>query len=152
MNALLASNDWNPDDLNSPLQHLIPPPKNNIDERKFEKALPTAVKVTTNKSGQVDWYIDDLMTVAVDVDNNWKRGSAAVLTAIQILGCPVDKDGPIKIVDLVSLSKLIAEASMDEWNILLGWKLDTRSQLVSLAFEEYRALTDGINNIIACRH
>ena len=43
---------------------------------------------------------------------------------------------------------MIAEASMEEWKILLGWKLDTRSLLVSLPFEKFKAWSDGINKII----
>ena len=111
-----------------------------------------AVKIKANKSGQVDCYIDDLTTVTVDIENNWKRGSAAVLAAIHIIGRPVDPDDPIKRVNLVSLTTLTAEASMEEWKILLGWKLNTRLLLVSLPFEKYRAWSDGINNIITRNH
>ena len=151
-NALLACDEWNPEDLHSPLQHMIPPPSNEKDLRPFEPALSTAVQINTNDSGQVDCYIDDLTTVAVDMNDNWKRGAAAVLTAIHILGRPVDSSDPIKRVDLVSLSKLIAEATMEEWKILLGWKLDTRALLISLPFEKYTAWTNGINNIISRQH
>ena len=147
-NALLACDDWDPNTLHSPLQHLIPKPKDEPDDRKFAQALPTAVQIDAHKSGQVDCYIDDLTTVTVDMENNWKRGASAVLTAIHIIGRPVDASDPIKRVDLVSLSKLIAEASMEEWKILLGWKLDTRSLLVSLPFEKFKAWSDGINKII----
>jgi hypothetical protein len=151
-NALLACETWNPKILHSPLQDLIPPPIEDNDERPFTQALPMAVEIHANKSGQVDCYIDDLTTVTVDIDNNQAKCSAAVLTAIHILGRPVDKDDPIKRVDLVSISKLIAEAALEEWKILLGWKLDTRSLIISLPFEKYRAWSDGIIDIINRQH
>ena len=147
-NAILQSDDWDPDKLHSPLQSKIPPMKIDNDIRPFTKALPTIVDVNITDKGQADCYIDDITTTIVDIGDNYKRAAAAVLLAIATMGRPTDTSDPIPRIDLVSLSKLKAEAELEEIKILLGWKLDTRALEISLPFEKYRAWTNGIDSIL----
>ena len=120
-NAILQCKEWDPNQVKSPLQYLIPDYKSdNSDTREFAQTLDTAVNVEVHDSGQVDCYIDDLTTVILDLEENRIRGAAAVLLAIFLVGRPVDPNDPIKQVDLVSLSKLKVEASLEEHKILLG--------------------------------
>lgn len=151
-NALLQCQDWDPTNIHSPLQKLIPKFSPKKDKRPFTKALPTIVNVNVRNEGQADCYIDDITTVIVESIENIKRAASAVLLAIHTVGRPVDKRDPIKRLDLVSLSKLQAEAALEEQKILLGWKLDTRSLEISLPFEKFTAWTNGIKNIIAKKH
>ena len=147
-NAILQCNDWDPSATFSPLQHLVPEP--NIEKRitKLAQALPMAVPINVSDNGQVDCYIDDLTTVAVDINNNRKRAEAATLLALHTMGRPTNKDDPITRVNLVSLSKLTAEAALEEEKILLGWKLNTRNLSISLPFDKFKAWTSNINSII----
>jgi hypothetical protein len=102
-------------------------------------------------SGQTDCYIDDLTTTIVEMNDNCSRAAAAALLAISIIGRPLNPKDPIKRLDLVSLSKLQAEAALEEHKILLGWKLDTRSLQISLPFEKIKAWSDGINSILKAK-
>ena len=145
----MECNEWDPDQVKSPLQHLIPNYiKDESDTRNFAQALETSVKVEVHENGQADCYIDDLTTIILDIDKNWKRGAAAVLLAIFLVGRPVDPNDPIKRVDLVSLSKLKAEAALEEHKILLGWKLDTRALLISLPEHKFIAWSNCIQEIL----
>ena len=88
------------------------------------------------------------MTTTVDIGMNKKRAEAAVLLAIHTVGRPVHVDEAIQRVNLVSMSKLKAEASLEEQKILLGWKLDTRILTVSLPFHKLTAWSNGIKKTI----
>ena len=88
------------------------------------------------------------LMVACRLSNNKEKAEAAVLLAMHIVGRPFDNDNPIKRLDLVSLSKLIAEAGLEESKILLGLKLDSRSLVISLPYDKFKAWTDSINKIL----
>ena len=147
-NALLQCKEWDPDVLHSPLQSKVPKTPESKDDHPFNKALPLIVNVAPSNMGQCDCYIDDLTTTVVDIGNNAKRAAAAVLLAIFILGRPLDPEDDLKRVDLVSLSKLQAEAALEEQKVLLGWKLDTRSLEISLPMDKFIAWTNNINDIL----
>ena len=107
-----------------------------------------AVPIEVSENGQADCYIDNLMTVAVDIGNNKQRAEAAVLLALHTMGRPVDPRDPIKRLNLVSMSNLTAKATLEEEKILLGWKLNTFNLSVSLPFDEFYAWTENINSIL----
>jgi hypothetical protein len=146
--AILNCRHWNPKETKSPLQHKVPKVEKSTDTRAFEKALPTSVNINISNMGQADCYIDDLTTTTVEIGDNVERAEAATLLAIFTVGRPVDNRDPIKRLDLVSMSKLQAEAALEESKILLGWKLDTRALHVSLPFEKFTAWSNGINQIL----
>ena len=146
-NALLQLDDWDPKALFSPIQHKVPKAEANTSDIPFAKALPLAVTLDNNK-GKSDVYIDDITSVVADINNNAERGEAAVLLAMHLIGRPFDFNDPITHLDLASITKLIAEARLEETKILLGWKLDTRTLTVSLTFEKFKAWSDSINDIL----
>ena len=147
-NAILQCRDWNPASLHSPLQKQVPPVAEQTKIIPFAQALPMAVEINSNDRGQVDCYIDDLTTVTIDINDNKERAAAAVLLAIHTVGRPTNKDDPIPRLNLVSLSKLTAEAALEETKILLGWKLDTRTLLISLPSDKHVAWSASITNIL----
>jgi hypothetical protein len=69
------------------------------------------------------------------------------LLAIFTIGKPVDPRDSIKSLDLVLMSKLQAEAALEENKTLLGWKLDTRALLISFSFEKFKAWSIGIDMV-----
>lgn len=147
-NALLRLDDWDPKELASPIQHQVPPAAPNDDPTPFEQALPLAVTLDDNDKGKSDVYIDDITSVVVDIDNNVERGEAAVLLAMHLIGRPFNNNDPLRRLDLASITKLIAEARLEETKTLLGWILDTRLLKVSLSFEKYTAWSDSIKLIL----
>lgn len=148
-NALLVDENWDPQDLHAPIQSKIPPKKVLPEEIPFAEALPMIVEAEADGRGKADCYIDDITTVCVDEGKNEKRASAAVPLAIHILGRPLSESEPLLRKHLVSMSKLSAEAALEETKILLGWLLDTRRLLVHLPEDKYIAWTKQIKRILS---
>ena len=147
-NALLRLENWDPKELASPIQDKVPKAEPDNDPTPFAQALPLAVDLDENDDGKADVYIDDITSVVVDIGNNIERGEAAVLLATHLIGRPFDTNDPLKRLDLVSITKLIAEARLEETKVLLGWVLDTRLLKVSLTFEKYTAWSESIKSIL----
>lgn len=153
-NALLRCKEWDPTQLKSPIQHLVPPKEENDEKRNkpLAQSLPLAIDTEVNDDWpRADIYIDDGISVAVDINDNVLRAATAALLAMHIFGRPIDDRDPIQRKHLASLSKLAAEGRMQEIQILLGWKVDTRKLEVSLPFDKFKAWKDSINNMISCK-
>ena len=108
-----------------------------------------AVDIRVSNQGQTDCYIDYLTTVTININNNKKRAEVTALLALHTIGQPVNKYDPIKRLNLVSLSKLTAEAALEETKILLGWKLDSQNLEISLPFDKFQAWSDSIKSILS---
>ena len=148
-NAILQCQNWNPKTTCSPLQIMVPKTKEiKFPTQSLAQALPMAVNINVSDKGQTDCYIDDLTTVTVDINDNKAKAEAAVLLALHTIGRPVNHNDPIKRVNLVSLSKLAAEAELEESKILLGWRLNTRTLKISLPFDKFRAWSTNISDIL----
>ena len=147
-NAILQLEDWDPKTLHSPIQHKVPKTETITSNEPLATALPLSIEMDEKDTGKSDVYIDDITTVTVDIGSNKERAEAAVLLAMHIIGRPFNQNDPIKRLDLVSLSKLIAEARLEETKILLGWKLNTRTLKISLPFDKFKAWSNSIEKII----
>ena len=89
-NAILNDPDWDPDTLHSPLQHKVPPDKFLPNEIPIAPTLSLTVSPTIPTHGMTDVYIDDTVTVAVDLGQDTRnRARAATLPAIHVVERPV---------------------------------------------------------------
>ncbi len=148
-NALLRCKDWDPKELKSPLQHLVPSHEPSENPEELTKALPIDVDtLSSNCDAKADIYIDDGISVAVDEGDNVKRAEAAMLLAMHVIGRPFDADDPIPRKDIVSLSKLAAEGMMSETKMILGWLFNSNRLTISLPFEKKKAWSDAIDVMI----
>ena len=145
--ALLACDEWEPTVLHSRLQHLVPEPV-LMDDVPFAQALPLVVDVEPNDYGITDAYIDDIPTFAPDLGENRHRASAATLLAMDVFERPVAEDEPIPRDDLASVNKLIAEGGLAEEMTLLGWRINTRSLLISLPDDKQVAWSNSIDELL----
>jgi hypothetical protein len=92
------------------------------------------VDVPVNYSGKADTYIDDMIPVCVDIDENEERCGAAASLAFDFLSRPVGPHKPIPREVLLSLTKLMGEGCFQGTKTVLGWNLDTRRLLMLLSF------------------
>ena len=76
-NAIFHNKDWNPDDLFAPNSHLVPEPKLLPDDIPLAKGRDLVVDVPVNPKGTNEVFIDDNMTLAVDLpgSNNMLRAA-----------------------------------------------------------------------------
>ena len=69
-NAILFSNKWDPLSLQSPNQHLVPDKIILDDDIPFEIGQDLIVDIPVDPQGTVDFYIDDVCGLTVDIDDN----------------------------------------------------------------------------------
>jgi hypothetical protein len=62
-NAIQLDPDWDPDELFSPSQHLVPKYKPLPDDIPFAQAKELFVNIPVNDKGRNDGYIDDLIGI-----------------------------------------------------------------------------------------
>ena len=76
------------------------------------------------------------------------RGAKAQLMAINLLARPNSVIETMPRNELLSLSKLQAEGTPSETQIVLGWRIDTRRLIVSLPAEKYQRYKASIDEIL----
>ena len=89
--------NWDPLTLYGINQHLVPPPKYLDDSIPFAEGLELIVEIDTDPRGTTDDYINDLVSLAVDVEgtDNIVRCDRAPLLAFDTCSCPLHKNEPI---------------------------------------------------------
>jgi hypothetical protein len=102
----------------------------------------------TNKEGRSDVNIDDLITVFLDIQSNEIRSPAAPLLIMHLICRPIAADEPLPRPDFVSWSKFSAKGTPTEVQTILGWLVNTRTVMLSLSDDEYRALTNDVARTI----
>ncbi len=95
-NAILLSNDWDPNVLFAPNQHLVPKSELLRPDIPFAAGAELIVDISVNPRGTHDIYIDDIigLTVAIPGSNNTTCGQAAALLAIDATARPNHQDEP----------------------------------------------------------
>ena len=74
-NDILSCVKWNPKVTHSPHHNIIPEPIHLHEEEPFMPAQPADVVVDPSPHGMVDGYIDDLIPVVLDINDNAARGA-----------------------------------------------------------------------------
>lgn len=147
-NALIQDTSWDPgtlsDTLIDSLHHPSPPPIGI----PFMQSKPMIIEIPKNDNGKTDVYIDDFINVTPDVSENCRRTSAATILAIRSLSRPLDNSDPIPRKDIISLKKFIAEGSLKETKTILGWRINSRSLVISLPPEKSTKWKRKINKLI----
>jgi hypothetical protein len=126
-NELLLYDQWNPVDLHNLDQSKTPKPKIWLSLTQLGSALPMAVKIPLSSTLRVDGFIDNLISVFLDTEQNRERVPHTVPLAMFVMNCPHvgDRTEPIKRCNILSLPKLFMEGTPDECQVVLGWLLDT---------------------------
>ncbi len=107
-------NDWDPSLLQAQHQHLVPTPKCLDELTPWGVRLDLIVDVPINPRGVTDIYIDDLITLTVDIPrtDNLARGMAAALLAIDSSAPRNHTHEPIPRESMDARDKLITEAGL----------------------------------------
>ena len=66
--AIKNNSNWDPLTLHGINQHLVPPPKNLDDLIPFAKGLELIVEIVINPRGTTDDYINDLISLTIDIE------------------------------------------------------------------------------------
>jgi hypothetical protein len=148
-NSISACPEWNPVDLHSEHCPLVGPLKYEGDSVPLAAERPTIVDVYSDIYGCSECFIDDTFTAQPDVEGvTPDRGAQAVQLAIEALGCPLSEGDTLPRDFLLAVEKAIAEGTLSELLVVLGWLLDTRRWLVLLPPDKHKAWTEDVRKLI----
>ena len=149
-NELPRCKNWDPTILHSPIQPTVPPPVYKTDDDEpIGQARALSVHIPTSDLGRADCFIDDIIKVMLDRPDNILRHATA--TPLAVFACARPHAGeqePIPRRENLSPSKLEAEGTPAEVQIVLGWELDTRALTLRLPFDKYTAWLEDIHTLL----
>ena len=139
----LSSSEFEPGDFIIPTveqKHLVPVPYPNEDDH-FRPGIPSAFEITSSLDTRKDCFIDDIINVFLGTEKNLIREGHTVPLAVHLLSRPHsgDDNEPVPRRPLLSPEKLKAEGRPSEIQVCLGWGVNTRTLLVFLPHDKYRA-------------
>ena len=132
INDLLEDQTWDHKSVYSPKCSKVPDPAPLSDDIPFANARELSVEIPIKSLSKADVFVDDIITVGVDIDDTLEKVTKAPITVMEaiaddaIFECDIVRD------DLLSDDKTRIEGAPEEIKICLGWTLNTRSLLVSL--------------------
>jgi hypothetical protein len=134
----------------SPIQSLIPLPIFLPDNVPFTEGRELAVDLHISDRGIHDMYIDDLISIAIDLPNsdNILLSERAPLLAIHACSHPNQMLEPTPRHPMVSRLKLEAKAALSKTKRIHGWDWDLRCLVISLPSNKFIAWSQIIKNTI----
>lgn len=147
-NAIMNDQKWDPKELFSPFQELLPEDEFLPDDIPIAQGLPMIVNPPLAPYAKNDVYINDDVTVSLEDKEHADRARAGVLLAMHVFGRPNETKEPIKRLELPSLVKLKGEGRLEETKVILGWKIDTRRLLIQLPDHKFKAWDKSIVDIL----
>ncbi len=132
INDLLEDQFWDHSSVCSPNCSKVPKPVPLPENIPYAKARELSVEIPLESKSKADVFVDDVITVGLDTEDNLERITKAPITVLDaiaddsILNCDILRD------DLLADDKTKIEGAPEEIKICLGWTLNTRSLLVSL--------------------
>ncbi len=92
------------------------------------------VDIAVNPQGTADVYIDDLVSLTVDVEgsDNLLQCDRAPLLAINTCSRPLDPEEPIPHKTMEARNKLELKALLEEQKTILGWYINFCRLLIKL--------------------
>ena len=139
--AILQDENWNPKSLRAPGSELVPKKRILDDDVPFGVGRELIVDVTVEPKGIADVYIDDKIALGVDLhkSDNSLRLENAILLAIHTAARPIHAEETIPREEMAALTKLLAEARLEEMKMILGLFFDFRRMIVALPLNKYVA-------------
>ncbi len=108
-----------------------------------------SASIIIGENGKSDVYVDDIITIVVDINVNLQRIKKAPITVMHaVVDNATMESKNIKRKDIVSYDKREAEGAAEEEKIYLGWLLNTRNLLVKLPNHKSTAWRSQISSLL----
>ncbi len=151
-NEIVLANDWDPKQVFSPLRMVVPTPRLLPDTVPFGSAADLAFDIPMQSTVRTDCFIDDLVNVILDTEENRWRGAHAVPLAVHVTSRPhAGGDEPLPRRNLLGDEKLAAEGTHSEVQIVLGWKINCRTLMVSLPTDKFTHWANDLAEVVSKR-
>ena len=149
INDLLEDEEWDHDLLYSKLVDKIPVEKGLSDNIPFHQVQEMSASIIIGENGKSDVYVDDIITIVVDINVNLQRIKKAPITVMHaVVDNATMESKNIKRKDIVSYDKRVAEGAAEEEKIYLGWLLNTMNLLVKLPNHKSTAWRSQISSLL----
>ena len=139
INDLLAHDSWDPYWVHSSFVKHIPGPKALPEDVPYAPALDTSVPNMEGDRCSADVFIDDVITIGVDIGNNIEKLMAAPCTVMHALAHASEGETHLPRQNFIASDKNEAEGAPEEVKIVLGWELNTREMLIKLPKHKFKA-------------
>ena len=142
INDLLEDEEWDHNLIYSELANRIPKEKDFGNDIPFHKAREMSVSILLGENGKSDVYVDDIITIAVDINDNLDRIRKAPITVMHaVADNSYFKSSNIKRSDIVSDDKMKAEGAAEEKRFALDGPLIQGNYLSG-----YRTISPTLGN------
>ena len=121
----------------------------NDEMEGIQKVRELAVYIP-NRTSFADGFIDDILTIALDQEDEVKRSQEAPPLIFHSIFRPVDENEPLPRNDNMSKTKLAGEGQPCESKVMLGWLINTRTMRIYLPVDKAFDWKRDINNILKC--
>ena len=149
INDLLADSSWNPFDVHSDYVKHIPPPNPLPDDIPFAAAKELSVHITEGNICKADVFVDDIITIGVDANDNLQRIVAAPCSIMHSVAHNSSTSTSIDRQHLIAEDKNEAEGAPEEKKIVLGWILNSRTLSIHLPEHKFIAWSEQVTSFIS---
>ena len=143
INDLLAVKNWDYKNIRSDYTDKVPAPISLPDDIPFGDAKELSITLPNEDWGKCDVYIDDIISVAVDIGDNVDRLRTAPCSVIHAIADNC-QDSILPRDNMIADDKNLAEGAPEEAKICLGWLINTRSLKISLPSHKFKAWVSQI--------
>ena len=95
-----------------------------------------------------DGYIDDLIAMAVDLEDNVHRSQQALPLSAHSISRPIHNNDDPNRKDTLSLRKFSGKGRPDETKTILGWDVDTWAFRISFSEDKYKLWMVDIETLL----
>jgi len=148
-NALILNKHWDHTILHDPLTSSLNIPQSLPDSIPFAKSKHLSVLIPSNNIGKSDVFIDDIIAISLDKEDNINRVFSAAILAIHTVTRPLDPSDEILRKEIISMKKFQAEGSPSEVKTVLGWSINTRLLRIYLPPEKYTDWNNDMNSYLS---
>ena len=151
INDLMANHEWNPQEVRSEYVHKIPPPSKLPSDVPFATALPTSVPNREGANCSADVFIDDIITVGADINDNLERIKAGPCTVMHAIAHQTHSPSSVTRQDFIAEDKNDAEGAPEEVKIVLGWEINSRELKIKLPKHKFIAWNNQLQSFFTRR-
>ena len=148
INDLMNCKEWDPSSMKSDYVQKVPLPKELPSHIPFAEAKEMSVTLNNDESCKSDVFVDDIITVGVDINNNLEKIVAAPCTVMHAVAHKATGQTFIPRQDLIADDKNEAEGGPEETKTILGWEIDSRQLLVKLPSHKFIAWSSQVESFL----
>lgn len=151
-NEIVLAENWDTTQVFSPLRSTPPQAKVLDNDIPFGAAEDMVFDIPLRGTIRTDGFIDDLINVILDTEENRVKGSLTVPLSVHVTSRPhAGSDEPLPRRNLLGDEKLLAEGTHTEIQVILGWTVNCRSLTILLPTDKFIPWDDDLKQAIEAK-